>query len=315
MNDMSRFDHLDLDGHLLRLLVVVTEERSVTRAADRLGVTQSSVSHLLDKLRAIVGDPLFVRSGRGIVPTAQALELAQRAQKMLDEMSRFAHSGVFDPAQCTARIGIAANDMQRDLLLPRLYRRLAQVAPGITLHVMPSDVPTLEMMRDALCQLAISPRPPEAGDVLQKRLFEDRYRVFYDATQREPPASLDEYERCEHVTVVREPQRMLEIDRVLAGRGVNRRFVVTVSDFSGVRPFVLGSRRIATLPGLLRADLLRGLSDAEPPLECPVMPMYMLWHARHQADPMHEWLRRELEAVVAPALAAAAAPTAERHGP
>ena len=72
---MSDFDHFDLDGHSLRLLVAVVEEGAVTRAAWRLGVTQSAVSHGLDKLRAIVGDPLFVRSGRGIVPTARALAL------------------------------------------------------------------------------------------------------------------------------------------------------------------------------------------------------------------------------------------------
>jgi hypothetical protein len=68
---MSELDHLDLDGHLLRLLLAVVDEGSITRAAQRLGVTQSAVSHLLDKLRAIVGDPLFVKSGRGIVATAQ----------------------------------------------------------------------------------------------------------------------------------------------------------------------------------------------------------------------------------------------------
>ena len=74
-----RTDHLDLDGHLLQLLVAVHEEGSITRAAQRLGVTQSAVSHLLDKLRGIVGDPLFVKSGRGILPTAMADLLVQRA--------------------------------------------------------------------------------------------------------------------------------------------------------------------------------------------------------------------------------------------
>ena len=86
---MSRFDHADLDGHLLQLLVAVIEEGSITRAAQRLDVTQSAVSHLLDKLRAITGDPLFVRSGRGIVPTARAQALAVQARVLLDGLRSF----------------------------------------------------------------------------------------------------------------------------------------------------------------------------------------------------------------------------------
>jgi DNA-binding transcriptional LysR family regulator len=75
-----------------------------------------------------------------------------------------------------------------------------------------------------------------------------------------------------------------------------------VPDFSGLRPFLLGSSRVATMPGLLAVGLLHGLAHAEVPAECPPMPMFMVWHQRRQADPMHRWLRSELEAVVAPAL-------------
>ena len=84
MKHMNNFDHLDLDGRLLRALVVVHEEGSVTRAAQRLGVTQSAVSHMLDKLRQIVGDPLFVKSGRSVVATAQAGELDDMKAAWLD---------------------------------------------------------------------------------------------------------------------------------------------------------------------------------------------------------------------------------------
>ena len=93
---MREFDHSDLDGHLLQLLLAVVEEGSITRAAHRLGVTQSAVSHLLDKLRAIVGDPLFVKSGRGIVPTARALALAAQARLLLEDMRRFVTPEQFD---------------------------------------------------------------------------------------------------------------------------------------------------------------------------------------------------------------------------
>ena len=106
---MSKFDHSDLDGHLLQLLVAVVETGSVTGAAQRLGVTQSAVSHLLDKLRAITGDPLFVKCGRGIVATARAEELAAQARGLLRQLQHFAHSGEFDPARWQTTFTIAAN--------------------------------------------------------------------------------------------------------------------------------------------------------------------------------------------------------------
>jgi molybdenum-dependent DNA-binding transcriptional regulator ModE len=96
---MSKFDYSDLDGHLLQLLVAVVEVGSITGAAQRLGVTQSAVSHLLDKLRAITGDPLFVKSGRGIVATARA-ETGGAGARTAVQLERFATcSGEFDPAQ------------------------------------------------------------------------------------------------------------------------------------------------------------------------------------------------------------------------
>ena len=96
---MNAIDGLDLDGHLLQLLVAVHEEGSITRAAERLGVTQSAVSHGLDRLRALVGDPLFVKSGRGIAATEQAGRLAERARRLVDELRAFPTAAGFDPAR------------------------------------------------------------------------------------------------------------------------------------------------------------------------------------------------------------------------
>jgi DNA-binding transcriptional LysR family regulator len=300
---MSNFDHSDLDGHLLQLLLAVIEEGSITRAAQRLGVTQSAVSHLLDKLRAIVGDPLFVKSGRGIVPTAHAQALAGRARVLLDEMRAFAAAGSFDPGALSATITIAANDLQRDLLLPRFLARLRSQAPGLALRVIPSGAPGPELLREEHCQLIVTPRPPEASDILQKRLFEDRYRVFFDGESRAAPQGMDDYLAAEHVTVLYHPRRRLDIDEALAARGIERRLAVQVPAFSGIGPFLRGTTRLATLPGQLGHNLLRGFASAEPPLACPTMPMYLVWHLRHQHDPLHRWLRDELLAVVAPALA------------
>jgi DNA-binding transcriptional LysR family regulator len=302
---MSNFDHLDLDGRLLLLLVTVLEEGSVTRAAEKLGVTQSAVSHMLDKLRAIVGDPLFVKSGRGIAPTARAEALGMEARAMLRELQRFASPENFDPISLDTTVTIAANELQRDLLLPALLDRLRSRAPRLTLRVVSSGVPSLATLRDEGCQLVISPRLPDGTDVQCKRLFDDRYRVFYDDTRRDAPTTMADYLAAEHVIVVHEPRRTTDIDDVLAARGIERRIVAMVPGFSGLPPFLRGSTRLATASGLLRANLLRGMASAELPFDTPVMPMYMIWHLRHRDDPAQKWIRRELEAVVGPAMAAA----------
>ena len=300
---MRKFDWSDLDVRLLQLLVAVVDCGSITGAAQQLDVTQSAVSHQLDKLRAITQDPLFVKSGRGIVATAQAETLAAQARELLGQIERFARGGPFDPARWQARITIAANDFQRDLLLPGLLQRLRAQAPGVTLRVIPSGVPRLELLRSDDCQLIISPRPPEGSDIMQKRLFEDRYRVFYDPQVREAPRDLADYLASAHATVLYEPQRRLDLDQLLIGRGINRRFSVLLPGFSALPAFIRGTPLLATVPGLLAQQTLAGLAHAEPPLPCPTLPMYLIWHARHQQDAAHRWLREQIEASVAPALA------------
>jgi DNA-binding transcriptional LysR family regulator len=295
---MSKFDYSELNGRLLQLLVAVVESGSITAAAQRLGVTQSAVSHLLDKLRGITGDPLFVKSGRGIAATAHAQGLAVRARELLADMERFTQAGAFDPLQWQTTFTIAANDFQRDVLLPALMQRLRVKAPGVVLRVIPSGVPSLEMLRQEQCQLVISPRPPDGSDILQKRLFENPHRVFYDPAMRAAPQSKAEYLAAQHITVVYEGGRSLDVDQWLGSRGVRRNFAVLVQGFSGLAPFIRGSQLLATAPGLLQSHLLKGLANVAVPLPCPKLPMYMVWHLRRQQDEAHRWLRAELEAVV-----------------
>lgn len=292
---MNRISFLNLDGHLLRALLHLTETESISRAAENLGVTQSAVSHMLTRLRAILGDPIVVKSGRGVVATAHAKQLAYKARFLLDEMREFSFAGEFNPADQTSQITIAANDLERDLLLPSLLRRLKKEAPALTLRVIPAEIPTLDMFRTNQCTLALSPRPPDGIEIIQKRLFEDRYIMFFDGEQRKAPANLAEYSAAEHVTVSFTSTKHLGIDQYLEGKGIERRFAVEVSDFAGIPAFIHGSDRLTTLPSLLRHDLLKGLQHAELPLESPPLTVYMIWHARYQHDPAHMWLRQHLE--------------------
>ena len=294
---MSHFDHLDLDGHALQLLLVVHEEGSVTRAAQRLGLTQSAVSHALDKLRTITGDALFVRAGRGIVATAQAQALAQRARALLDELRAFSHVAGFDPGRWEGIITIAANDLQRDLLLPSLLALLQRDCPGAELRVWPSRAPRPELLRDQGCDLVITPRPPEAADLVQKRLFEDRYAVFFDAGRRKAPKSRAEFLASRHVSVRYEDGRRVDIDTWLEGRGVQRHLVATVPGHAGLAALLRGSELLATAPSLLGRGVLRDLSSAPVPVATPAMPMYLVWHLRRQHDPAHRWLRDAVHAI------------------
>lgn len=171
--------------------------------------------------------------------------------------------------------------------------------------MIPSGVPTVDLLRDGACHALITPRPPAVADLVQKRLFEDRYAVFFDASQGAAPAHLADCLASDHVTVVYGPHRQLDLDAQLAAQGVVRRFVATVLGFAALQAFLSGSRYLATAPSLLRGGLLRGLATAEPPLPCPAMPMYLVWHVRLQADAMHQWLRQVITDSVAPALLAA----------
>lgn len=302
---MSAIDHLQLNGHLLQTLLAVIEARGVTAAAQRLGLTQSAVSHQLDILRAITGDALFVKSGRGIVATEHASQLAVQARSLLDAMAQFSRARHFDPAAWQGTFAIAANDFQRDVLLPALMQRLRESAPQLALRVLPSGVPTLEMLREQRCDVVISPRPPDGADIVQKRLFEDDYRVFYDPRMRQAPRNRSEYLAADHITVVYESLRSLDLDQWMAARGIERRFRVMVPGFAGLAPFIQGSTLLATVPGLLQSHLLQGLASAEVPMACPTMPMYLIWHRRSQQDAAHRWMREQIEAVVGPAISRA----------
>jgi DNA-binding transcriptional LysR family regulator len=161
---------------------------------------------------------------------------------------------------------------------------------------MASDVPSLKVLRDQRCDLVISPRPPEGGDILQQRLFDDTYRIFFDRSRRGPPNTIEDYLRGEHVTVLYEGQRGLEVDKVLLESGYERTVVAFVPAFSGIGSFIQGTDRLATAPSLLRRGLLRGLDSVPLPICIPPMhmSMCMIWHMQHRYDPVPGWLRAKL---------------------
>jgi DNA-binding transcriptional LysR family regulator len=296
---MKKIDHLDLDGRAMALFLAVLEEGSVTAAATRLGLTQSAVSHGLKKLRRIVGDPLFAKSGRGIIATAHAQALAARAHALIDEMRAFAGGATFDPARAQLSLTIAANDFQRDLLLPGFFRRVAAKVRRLNLKIIPSQSPSPAMLRENRCDLLITPLPPSGIDIVQKLLLQDHYVCYYDAGARPPPETQADYLAARHVTVVYADNERLNFDRRLEASGVHRDIAISVPSFSGVPVFLRGFDMLASMPSLLSQSVMRGFASARIPLPSRVgaltkLPMFMVWHQRYQKDPAHLWLRQEL---------------------
>jgi DNA-binding transcriptional LysR family regulator len=288
---------LDIDGRMLRTFLAVLETGSVTAAADRLGLTQSAVSHALERLREVLGDALFVKSGRGIAATARAEALAAPARRLLEDLERLGRPPQFAPERTELALTVAANDFQRDLLLPALQRRLTARLKSLRLIVIPSRAPTAEMLREGRCDLIVTPRPPEASDILQKRLLTDRFVCFFDPRERAAPATLADYLAARHVTVAYEDGRRLEFDELLEARGLSRTVGVAVPNFSGIGAFLRGTDMLASVPSLLRVGPLGGFGIAPLPVSVPDLSMYAVWHRRRHDDPEHAWLRAQLEEV------------------
>ena len=304
MNFMTKIDHLALDGHSLSLFLAVLEEGSVTAAATRLGISQSAVSHGLNKLRLIAGDPLFAKSGRGIVATARAEALAAHARALIDDMRSFASAVSFDPGTAQLSLTIAANDFQRDLLLPRFFDHVSAQVKSLNLRVIPSQSPSPGMLREDRCDLLISPLPPAGIDIVQKRLLRDHYVCYYDAKERAAPSTREAYLAGRHITVVYTDNEKLDFDRRLAASGLHRNIAISVPSFSGVPSFLRGSDMLASMPSLLAHGMMRDFAFHGIPLASrsrmlAELPMFMVWHQRYQRDPAHRWIRSQLESVVA----------------
>ncbi len=296
---MKNIDFLNLDGRSLRTFVVVLEEQSVSRAAARLGVTQSAVSHLLDKLRLALGDPLFVRAGRGIVPTERALALREPVQQVLDQLKTLTDERVFEPTLGALQYTVAANDFQRDLLFPPLMRQLREEGVDIRLRFLPSGIPTVDLLRQASCQLLVTPLPPEGPDIYQIRLFSDEQVCFYDGEVRAAPRTVGEFVAAEHIEV-----RFSE-DQIVAGPTVPladytpRRPRISVPGFAALPAFLRGSDYLVTQFKLMSQVNLQGFAWAPLPFATPPVAMYLVWHRRDHRDPAHSWLRGRVLAAAA----------------
>lgn len=294
---MKEIDFHQLDGQILRTFLVILEESSVSRAAERLEVTQSAVSHTLAKLRRIFGDPLFVRSGQGLTPTETALSLKAPARDVLNRLKSLTDQRQFDPQSEAMHFVIAANDMQRDLVFPEIVRSTGHEQIALSLELIPSGVPSVALLRDARCDLILTPLPPDAPDLIQQKLFSGMMMCFFDGSQTEPPGSMRDYLDADHVTVHFALGGASDEVLVAPELPLIPKPKITVSNFAGIPSFIRGTKMLSTQLEFMRLSTLRELAVSPLPFETEPVGIFMVWHERSNNDPAHKWLRERVRQI------------------
>ncbi|TWT41284.1 HTH-type transcriptional regulator LeuO [Thalassoglobus neptunius] len=178
---------------MLKTFLTVLEEMSVSRAAARLGVTQSAVSHALDKLRVIFDDPLFVRVGRGIESTARARSLQSSVESLLDDLKSLTDHRDFDPFVEPMEFTIAANDFPIHFVFPTLLKQLSEEGIDLRIRFIPSGVPCVSILRASRYRLLITPTPPDDAELRKISLIRSKMVIFYDAAVRKPPRTKKQF--------------------------------------------------------------------------------------------------------------------------
>ena len=290
---------MNISGVNLNLLVAfdaLFEERSVTRAARRAGVTQPAMSNTLSQLRALFGDALFVRHRTGLTPTARANELAEPIRQGLRLLQSALTRPRFDPATSERRFVVAASDYVELVLLPALLRRLSQEAPHAQLALRPWGLheapPGLARGEADLMLGFYGQLPPHHHE---QPLFDDEYVCV---VRRHHPSvktklTLAKYLQLSHVLVSASAEGTGSVDRALAALGKQRTIGARVSHFLTVPVLVAQTDFVAALDRRVAEVFARplGLKLFPPPLKLPRGTIGQVWHEQQHADPGQRWLR------------------------
>jgi DNA-binding transcriptional LysR family regulator len=303
-------DHVDLsriDLNLLVALDALLTERSVTRAATRVGLGQSAMSSTLARLRSLFDDELLTRAPEGMRPTPRALALAEPVRSALRQIQALVRrDDSFDPRTVERVFTIGLPDSTEVLLGPKLLAYLRAEAPGISLLLRSIDrIRILQELDADRVDLGIGLFSEGQSHHKQRLLYRDSYVCLFNADLLgiAPPISLDEYLRFPHVlTSLRETAHGV-VDDALAKLGLSRTLAVTTPRFLAVPFLVRSAPVIATMHARLAnffAGTL-GLTVSPVPVNLEDVSFSMLWHASYDNDPAHTWLRRTLVRLAAEA--------------
>lgn len=289
------------DLNLLRIFDALHRDRSVSRAADALGLSQPAVSNALGRLRAQLGDPLFVRTRSGMEPTALALALRGPIQASLAQIrAALTQNLAFDPLGCTQTFTLIMTDVGEAFLLPPLLRQLSHQAPNMRLNVIELSSVNHEAHLDsgdadvAIGSLSLS------DSFRSDHLRNGTYLALFAADNPllaqigdETSLSMAAYFAAEHIAVTPRGQTGNPVDDVLSRIGLRRNILVSIPHAMALAAVLPQSRFVATVPDACVFSLSRDqrLRWARLPFDMGCNDIRFWWHKRHDSDPAHAWLR------------------------
>jgi DNA-binding transcriptional LysR family regulator len=283
------------DLNLLVVFTVFAEERSVTRAATRLLLSQPAVSRALQRLREMFHDDLFVRTASGYELTPQAQRLLQELEVMLPRLDRLLSGSRFDPSVEQARFRIAATDNATSVIFPILCREVLPTAPKILFDFVAWRDDSLEELARGGLDLAFNAEDANMPPQLQSEvIYQEEFACVVAAqTTYKRRLTMKQYLEAEHISISILGGLQTIPEKRLAAKGYKRRSVIQVPYFAAAIEGVAGTKLIATVP--------RRIAMAEahnpnirllmPPAELSGFNYLMIWHPRVVTDAAHAWLR------------------------
>lgn len=290
----------NIDLNLLVAFDVLMSECSVSRAAQKLGVTQPAVSHALKRLRYLLSDELLVRGPRGMQPTPRALALHPMVQGVLaDVHSILSTTTTFDPAVTQRIFRLSMSDAMSVEALPQIIQRIRREAPQIDLVISTSGPQeSCQRIADDKIDLAIGVFPHVPKELLTRELYRDTLICVADKRNKKLKngrLDLKSYLESPHVTVAPNRDTGIQLDEILDSMGIPRRIVAAVPHYLSVPALIRGTDLVAhtrrRLLSVFRttADLV--VFPVPLPMKVPELEFIEIWHKRYDGDPGHRWLR------------------------
>ncbi|MFC6487062.1 LysR family transcriptional regulator [Nitratireductor sp. GCM10026969] len=297
---MHEVDLRQVDLNLLVTLHALLEERSVTRAAGRLGMSQPAVSRALARLRTLFADALLVDGRNGYILTVRAEEIRPTLRSMLAGISDMLETRPFEPAAATGLVRLLMADLEAAALAPRLLSHLAAEAPALDLDIQPPGTSLFEALQSDAVDAIVGVIGEAPAGIRRRGLYEDGFVTLMRAGHpaAEGKLTLGRYLELGHIVVSITGVGPAPVDVALAGMGRRRRVNVCVPNFLAAVEIAGRSDLIMTLPSslALTAAGMGRFVTVPPPVDLGRVTMSLAWHARHQDEPRHVWLRRTVVA-------------------
>ena len=295
MNPAGASPATPLDPKLLQLFDMLYRTRSVTRAAEQLGLSQPTVSIWLARLRDLLHDPLFVRTPAGMQPTPRADALIVVAREALESLRRLAETRAeFVPASARRRFCICMTDASHVTLLPPLLAHVRAVAPQVSLQAARIDRQTASLLESGEADLALGFAPWLESGIYQQTLYAQDWICIANAAHPRIGKTLGlvQYRDEAHVVISAGTGQQL-LDEALTRAAVQRKVQLVLPGFLGLGAIISTTDLIATLPRNIGETLARmnGLAVFDCPLPVPSFEVKQHWHARYHADSANRWLR------------------------